>query len=81
MTNYIIRVSSAHMPSKVKAPYKRIALIEVEPGVTSVSQISERAKGVVRIVRTWERLHARGTDTAYTRAMAEAEADLATLTA
>lgn len=78
---YIIRTSAAKMPAKVKAPYMRIALIEVEPGVESVSMISERARGVRRIVRTWERLHARGKDTAYARAMVEAQAELAALNA
>lgn len=78
---YIIRISTAKMPINVKAPYKRIALIEVEPGIESVSMISERAKGVKRIVRTWERLHARGKNTAYARAMVEAQAELVALNA
>ena len=81
MTTYIVQTASASMPAKVKAPYKRVAILEVEDGVTGVSMISERARGVVRIVQTWERLHARGVDTAYARAMADATATTAALNA
>ncbi len=52
---YIIKVSCAKMPSSVKAPYKKIALIEVEHGVQSVKMISARARGVKRIIAVWDR--------------------------
>jgi hypothetical protein len=76
---YIVQTASAKMPTSVKAPYRRVAVIQVEPGYTEVSMISPRARGVVRIIDTWERLHAGrngGTGTAYARALRQAR-DLA----
>jgi hypothetical protein len=72
---YIVMHRSTHMPSKVKAPYRRVGVVEVEAGFEGEpTMLSKRARGVVRIVTTWERLHARGKDTAFTRAMADAQA-------
>lgn len=58
--NHILRVSRAAMPSSCYGGnnYYRVAVIEVEDGVDSVSMISERAKGVREIVQTWERVYA-----------------------
>jgi hypothetical protein len=50
---------------------KRIAVLEVEEGYTRVSMISERARGVIRVVKTWE--HLRLGEHGYTRARREAE--------
>ena len=72
MTTYIVQTASAHMPRSVKAPYRRVAVIQVQPGVTGVSMISKRARGVIQIVQTWERCHAHGTNNAYLRAYLEA---------
>ncbi len=72
---FIVMTASAKMPGSVKAPYKRVAVVEVEAGAAP-KMISERARGVVRIVQTWERLHARGVNTAYARALVVAR-DLA----
>lgn len=55
-TEYVIKVSGAAMPSSCWGIYRRIAVIEVEKGV-SPKMISDRARGVVRIVETWEDLH------------------------
>jgi hypothetical protein len=71
-TEFIVMTASAKMPSSVRAPYMKVAVVEVEKGVIP-KMISERAKGVVRIVSLQDRLHARGVDTAYTRALAEAQ--------
>ncbi len=72
--HYIIKVSSACMPVRCWGDYVRIGLLEVEPGVTEVSMISERARGVVRVVATWEKLNRGATNRcASARAYAEAE--------
>jgi hypothetical protein len=78
---FIIQTSAAHMPTSVKAPYRRVAVLEVEPGVERVAMISPRARGVIRVVQTWENLHARGINTAYSRALYAAEALVARLNA
>lgn len=75
MSRYIVMVRSAKMPTSVKAPYKRVGVVELTPGFEGEpTMLAERARGVARIVETWERLSARGKNTAYTRALAEAEA-------
>lgn len=71
---FIVQSAAAPMPSSVKAPYRRVAVLRVVEGVESVSMISERARGVIEIVATWEKCHARGVDTAYGRASLEAQA-------
>jgi uncharacterized protein YbaA (DUF1428 family) len=73
MTHFIVQVRTAKMPTSVKAPYRRVAVLEVQDGIDNVSMISSRARGVVRIVETWERCHARGKNTAFTRALAAAQ--------
>lgn len=73
-THFIVKESAANMPASCWGRYARLAVIEVQPGVDSVSMISERARGVVRIVRTWEKLHAGSTSRcARDRALDEAE--------
>lgn len=71
---YIVQTASASMPSSVRAPYGRVAVLEVEPGYEEgVSSISERARGVIRIVDTWERLFIGETHrSAFYRALEEA---------
>lgn len=71
---FIVKTSSAKMPSSCKGHYKRIAVIELTPGAPEPKMISERAKGVVRIVQTWEKLNVGGPDSAFQRALVEAEA-------
>jgi hypothetical protein len=74
MTHYIVQTASA--PAKGGfGRYGRVALIEVELPYIHVSSISDRARGVVRIVQTWERRHIGTTErSAFGRALAEAEA-------
>lgn len=57
-TEFVIRVSEAHQPSSRKWQHRRtrVAVLEVEPG-TVPAMISERARGVVRVVRVWEDLY------------------------
>jgi hypothetical protein len=73
-TEFIVKTATAQMPSSCWGRYGRVAVLEIEIG-TAPAMISARARGVVRIVRTWERLNMGNTDRcAYSRALAEAEA-------
>ena len=71
---YIVASSSAKMPRKCWGQYRRVAVLEIEPGAKP-AMISERAKGVRRVVETWERLSVGKTNRcAYRRALEEAKA-------
>ena len=82
-TELLVRVSRACMPSRCWGTYYRVAVLAVDPGVASVTQISARARGVRSVVATWERCSGRtgGPRTAYARAVAAAEALIDDLTA
>jgi len=74
-THYIVQDATAQMPSSCRGRYRRVAVLEVAEGVKSASMISERAKDVVRVVKTWEKLNVGKTDRcAFRIALAEAEA-------
>lgn len=78
-TQFVVKTSAAKMPSSCKGVYRRVAVMEVEKGTTP-KMISERAKGVVRIVEIWEDLNVGRTERcAYRQALAEAEAMAARL--
>ena len=78
---YVVKTSAAKMAASVKGQYRRVAVLEVDPG-TEPSMISERARGVRRIVQIWDRLNVGTTDRcAYRVALAEAEAMVAKLNA
>lgn len=81
MPRYIVMTSSAKMPSKVRAPYRNVAVVETD-GVHMPKYINPRHKTVVRIVARWERQHCghrpRG-NTAFERAYREACALAVTL--
>lgn len=69
---YIVQTASAKMPGSCWGTYRHVAVMEVEPG-TVPAMISTRARGVRRIVQTWERRNVGTTDRcAYQRAGAEA---------
>jgi len=71
---YIVKTSTARMPNSCWGRYRHVAVMEVDPG-TVPSMISPRARGVRRIVQTWDRRHAGQTDRcAYRVALAEAAA-------
>ena len=72
---FIIMTATAKMPNSCWGRYMRVAVVETDG--TRPKMISERARGVVRIVQTWERRNAstRGPNTAFARATREA-ADL-----
>jgi hypothetical protein len=83
LPRFVVMEASACMPGSVRAPYRRVAIVELDPGTTETPKmISEHARGVRRIVCSWERCHAgkrhsRGIRStrrnAYERALAEAE--------
>ena len=59
---YIVKTSSAKMPNSVKGQYRHVAILEIEDGFDDVSMISERAKGVRRIVTHYGPHHVGRTD-------------------
>jgi hypothetical protein len=74
-THYIVQTAAANMPNSCWGRYGRVAVLEVDSGLDSVSMISARARGCRRVVETWERRHIGSTDrSAFFRALAEAEA-------
>ncbi len=58
--------------------YRRVAVLEIDPSTCPPEgprMISDRARGVVRVVETWERLYSGRTERcAFSRAMREAQA-------
>ncbi len=72
---YIVQTAAAKMPNTCWGVYRRIAILEVKAGVKKVAMISTRARGLVRIVRTWEKLNVGTTNRcAFERALSEARA-------
>ena len=73
-TEFIVMTANAQMLSSVRSRYMKVAVCEVEAGVRP-KMISERAKGMVRIVTFADKLHAGqgGPRTAYAIAKADAE--------
>lgn len=71
---YIVMTAAAAMPATCWGKYRRVAVVEVEQGAAWPAMISERARGVVRIVATWERRNVGTTERcAYARALTEAQ--------
>lgn len=78
-TEYVVKTAAAAMPSSCWGTYRRVAVLEIEAGTTP-AMISTHARGVVRVVQTWEKRHVgRTSRCAYERALAEAEAMAARL--
>ena len=56
MRRFIVMDASAHMPNSCWGRYRRVAVVELEPGFDGYPKmISNRARGVKRVVSTWER--------------------------
>jgi len=82
MSHYIVQSAAAFMPASCWGKYRRVAVLEVQDGVQKVAMISSRAKGVIRVVSTWEKLSVGKTDRcAYERALVDAKAMVAELAA
>ncbi len=81
-TDTIIMTRRAKMPMSCMGggDYYRIAVVEIDrsqlrDGDVEPRMISQRARGVVRIVETWERMYRGSTERcAFAQAMLEAEA-------
>lgn len=72
-THYIVQAAATTPAANCWGTYKRIAVLEVEAGLTHVAMISPRARGCVRVVATWEKLNVGTTDRcAYRVALKEA---------
>ncbi len=54
-TKFIVKSSTARMPQACWGTYRRVAVLEVVVDAPEPRMISERARGVVTVVRTWER--------------------------
>lgn len=78
---YIVMTRSTKMPSKVKARYRKVAVVELMPGFENEpAMISERARGVKRIVKLWDHQNVgKNIRSAYAKAVAEAKAMAAQL--
>ena len=74
-TRFIVMTAAAQMPSSCWGRYRRVAVLETTlPQGASPKMISDRAKGVKRIVATWEKCNVGTTrHCAYRQALAEAE--------
>lgn len=81
MIRYRLMTAAARMPANCWGRYARIGVVELEEGYEGYpSMISARARGVARVVETWERLYVGKTDRcAFEVAMREAEELLASL--
>ena len=76
MGKYIVISSSAKMPSSCRGRYRRVGVVELEPGVEGPpTMLSSRSRQVKPVVETWERLNVGTTERcAYQRALREADA-------
>jgi hypothetical protein len=73
-TEFAVLTAAACMPSTCWGTYRRVAVVEILKGAAP-KMISTRAKGVVRIVKTWEALNVgKSARCAYRRAIVEAKA-------
>lgn len=74
MERFIVMTGAARMPLHCKGRYRRVAVVELQPGYIGYpAMIATHARGVARVVKTWERLHVGKTDRcAYARALADA---------
>jgi len=71
---FLVMDKAANMPSSCWGTYRRVAVVELEPGFDDYPKmISTRARGVKRVVKTWERRHVGTTSRcAFERALSEA---------
>jgi len=72
---WVVQTASASMPRTCWGRYGRVAVLELEPDWDGpVAMISARARGVRRVICTWERLNIGSTDRcAFARALAAAD--------
>ncbi len=82
---FIVLDSAASMPGSCWGKYRRVAVVELSDPAVRPKTISSRAKGVERLVKTWEACnvgkYAPVGKCAFSRAVKEAEALAAELNA
>lgn len=72
-TEFLVLSSAARMPGRFSSRYRRVGVVEALAGAPRPKMLSARARGVVRVVQTWERLHVGRTPrAAYQAALADA---------
>jgi hypothetical protein len=72
---FIVKTAAARMPTSCWGRYGHVAVIELYPGFETCAMISERARGVKRIVARWDRQHHGTTGrSAFQTALREAQA-------
>lgn len=73
---YIVKTASELVCGTARfGRYLRVAVIQLAPGYSDCAVISDRARGVVRVVKEWRRLIVGSTsDSPSALALAEAEA-------
>ena len=75
MSHFVVKWSTARMPGRCWGNYRKIAVLEVEDGLTpqDIRKISVRGVGVIRVVEVWDKLNVGTTArSAFHKAMAEA---------
>jgi hypothetical protein len=75
VTEFVVKTSSANMPSHCWGDYARVGVLEIDTEQTDdPKMISTHARGVVRVVQTWEKCNVGKTERcAFRRALAAAE--------
>jgi hypothetical protein len=75
MDRFIVMTAAATPSSTCWGIYRRVAVVEIEPGFNDrPKMISARAKGIKRVVETWENCNVGTTDRcAFRRAEKEAQ--------
>jgi len=72
-TTYIVKTSSTTPSSSCWGTYRRVGVMEMTANAPPPTQLSERSRGCVQVVETWENLNVGKTGRcAYRRALAEA---------
>ena len=73
-THFIVKTSSARMPSNCWGKYNHVAVLEVSTHVDTVSMISDRARDCESIIAYWSNLNAGTTERcSYQKALKEAQ--------
>ena len=59
MSKYVVKASMAHQPSSRKWRHNRmrVGVMEMQDDAPAPKILSERARGCLRVVRTWEDLY------------------------
>ena len=77
MGMHVVMTSSAQMPSKVRAPYRNVAVVQLTQEFTSHNwrpkMISTRAKGVLRLYHLGHHFVGKTEKCAYRKALARAD--------